>query len=374
EGPGGRAAEVGSTARAEEGAPEPVKSRGREDPAAAAKEDGRGGDANDRPREAARSRDDVARAQAAPREPEAGQTPTGADADDMRIARDVPGASLSVPSPVEGDGPVLAVYADAPVTEPAKGLVLLLHACTHSAYKFFARSGRCEECVGLSEEMRIARIALRNGYLPVAVSSADRDTGCWSKGRDAERVRAVLDAQFLRRYRDLSVVAVGASSGGALAAELALGGLADGALVMVMDLTDGTVGRLKDAGGSDGSQAGPVVVRAAPADGGLPRRAGGGDGPRRGRGADRRARALEARPRAKSDVPQGPDGVGLEGRPDGRPGGQDEVAGEVRAGEGQLAAGQGAAQVLGVPRVLQRVGRARPPVLRGEEEDVINMC
>lgn len=250
QGPEGRAADFGSTARTEEGAPEPAESRGREDPAAAAKEDGRGGDANDRPREAARSRYDVAGAQAAPREPEAGQTPTGADADDMRIARDVPGASLSVPSPVEGDGPVLAVYADAPATEPVKGLVLLLHACTHSAYKFFARSGRCEECVGLSEEMRIARIALRNGYLPVAVSSADRDTGCWSKGRDAERVRAALDADFLRRYRDLSVVAVGASSGGALAAELALGGLADGALVMVMDLTDGTVGRLKDAGGS----------------------------------------------------------------------------------------------------------------------------
>ena len=258
----GGVASVRHVREAADGGPEsPRVSGDAKEDAAPPPRDGRDGAEYERLRKAARSQV-VPKAQITPQK-SLGSAAEGAD--DMRVARDIPGAYLVVPSPIEGeeDNPIQVVYADHPVAEPARGLALLLHACTHSAFKFFARSGGCDECVGLSEEMRIARIALRGGYLPVAVSSANRDSGCWSKGRDVERVRAVLDQAFLRRYRDLSVVAIGASSGGAFAVELALDDLAGSALVMVMDLTDGVVGRLKAAGG-----AAPVYYAPMPRDAG----------------------------------------------------------------------------------------------------------
>ena len=131
-----------------------------------------------------------------------------------------------------------------PVTQPVRGLVLLLHDCGGSAFDFFARSEKCEECLGLSEEMRTARVVLKKGYLPLAVSSAGRRTGCWRSGEDdAARFREVLELEDLGGYhiggyRDLSVVAIGAGRGGAFAAELALEELAEFALVIASDLAD----------------------------------------------------------------------------------------------------------------------------------------
>ncbi|EJK67272.1 hypothetical protein THAOC_11725 [Thalassiosira oceanica] len=302
---------------------------------------------------------------------------------DMSVARDIPGEFLIVPKPAKGkedDGPIRVVLGMHHVATPVRGLVLLLHDCGGSAFDFFARGDKCEECLGLSEEMRTARLVLLNGYLPMAVSSADARSGCWSAEDDADRFRKVLALEDLGGYHigayaARSVVAIGAGRGGAFAAELARNELTEFALVIASGLDDGAAeelaGREVQSGRGDLRQdeqerpVRPDVVPAEAGDVGLPRRACGGDERVRRGGAGGQAGDEGSRlAREGPDPRAGPVGVGLEGRPDPRDGERDALARQVSAGGGEVAAGQGPEPVLGVPGVLQRGGGAGAPVLR----------
>jgi len=92
--------------------------------------------------------------------------------------------------------------------------------------------------------MRIARVVLDQGYMPVAVTSSDTKSGCWSLGTDLIRIQKVLECQLLKHYQ--KIYAIGASSGGRFAAQLLVNGLVQGALVMVSSLNDELVTKLKD--------------------------------------------------------------------------------------------------------------------------------
>ena len=160
---------------------------------------------------------------------------------------------------------VTAVYAiPSDSSEPLRrnrirGIVVLLHACTHNALKFFAPSSTCPDCIGLSEEMRLARIVLERGYVAVAVT-ATSEGGCWGGGSDeVEGIRTVLGG-FRGHWKQLHnnnnninphessssildmmdnppiVYAIGASSGGFMAAKLVAEGVAESAAVMVFGM------------------------------------------------------------------------------------------------------------------------------------------
>jgi len=183
--------------------------------------------------------------------------------DDDNIAKEIPGIELSIPpSAPDDDSPIQVVYAnekllistdDNTISNPAraKGLVLLLHACSHSALKFFSPSPECPNCAGLSEELRIVRLVLERGYVPVAVSSLDRKNGCWGGTRDVRRIEDVLKHDVFRKYQTGNgngggrIYGMGASSGGAFVADLATRGIVEGALVMVMQLSDNIVNKIR---------------------------------------------------------------------------------------------------------------------------------
>lgn len=143
--------------------------------------------------------------------------------------------------------PIEMVYSTLTTSSPMpRGIVHLLHACTHNALKFFSPSQTgCPQCVGLSEELRIVRLVQERHYIPVAVTCVDAKSGCWSD-RDIPRLRqAIRSIQgeigsvfelSLEKVRRLPVIAIGASSGGYMAAKLAAMDVADAALVMVMGL------------------------------------------------------------------------------------------------------------------------------------------
>ncbi len=131
-----------------------------------------------------------------------------------------------------------------------QGIVFLLHACTHNALKFFSPNSECPDCIGLAEELRIARLVKEYGYFPVAVTSVDSNSGCWSD-QDIPRLRHVLHViQEEHGSPDSSVrlptIAIGASSGGYMAAKIAAEGLVQAALVMVMGLQQNLQNKLLD--------------------------------------------------------------------------------------------------------------------------------
>ena len=166
--------------------------------------------------------------------------------DDDRLSKVIPGIELQIPSPMPNEDPIQVVYTTQ--KEDTKGLILLLHACSHSAYKFFSPSpSTCPNCVGLSEELRIVRLVIQQGYTPVAISSANRKRGCWLLARDLPRVKAVLEHELFHKYQkdQYHIIAIGASSGGAIAAELATRNVVEAALVMVMQLPSDVVSKLQ---------------------------------------------------------------------------------------------------------------------------------
>ena len=152
-----------------------------------------------------------------------------------------------IPQADSGAPPVFGTYARLvsnttevvyalPATKPLRGIALLLHACTHNALKFFSPSPTCEQCVGLSEELRISRILLNKGYAILAVTSQNRQSGCWTNP-DMSKIRTALEEfQALIPEKVSSVIAIGASSGGGFATEVAANGNSKAALVMVMSL------------------------------------------------------------------------------------------------------------------------------------------
>ncbi|CAJ1947279.1 unnamed protein product [Cylindrotheca closterium] len=198
------------------------------------------------------------------------------DAVDDRIAREIPGLEISIPMPPDGGQSDLQVVIPANLQSyfssnisiddsKAKGMVLLLHACTHSATKFFSPSlATCPNCVGLSEEMRIVRLVLEKGYIPVALSCVDRKSGCWNPTKDTKRIEYLLKwlreepssneplspRKFLSTALSSSpssqTFVMGASSGGAMAAQLVAHGVIDKGVVMVMGLGPKVVTQLQE--------------------------------------------------------------------------------------------------------------------------------
>jgi len=178
----------------------------------------------------------------------------------------IPGIEMHIPSPMHNEDPIHFVYpatsttfalaaratledgrTTTTTTPTKKGLVLLLHACTHSALKFFSPSpSTCPNCVGLSEELRIVRLLLEHGYDVVAITSANRSSGCWSIEHDLHRITAVLQHDLLRSYTiNDTIYAIGASSGGKMASELAVRDVVRGAVVMVASMSENVVKRLR---------------------------------------------------------------------------------------------------------------------------------
>ena len=131
--------------------------------------------------------------------------------------------------PLRGGGAVELVWQQP--ARPARGVLLLLHGCSHSATDWWPRGSACDRCMGLPEEQKIVRAALVRGYVAVAVSSEDRaKSRCWRIGLpaitgqrsgDLGRVAEAVGS-LLRRLggADLPLFVLGASSGGAMALAL----------------------------------------------------------------------------------------------------------------------------------------------------------
>ena len=93
-----------------------------------------------------------------------------------------------------------------------KGLVILLHGCSHDGSDWFT----------LPEERRIVRLLLASGYSAISFTSANRDSGCWdtrwsADNVDVQRVIAALQSFITAHYDDGShppLFIMGASSGG----------------------------------------------------------------------------------------------------------------------------------------------------------------
>ena len=103
-------------------------------------------------------------------------------------------------------------------SEAEKGLVLLLHGCTHDGSDWFT----------LPEERRIVRLLLASGYSAISFTSVDRDSGCWDNrwsadNVDVQRVIAALQVFIAAHYTDGNhppLFIMGASSGGTFASIL----------------------------------------------------------------------------------------------------------------------------------------------------------
>jgi predicted alpha/beta-hydrolase family hydrolase len=96
-----------------------------------------------------------------------------------------------------------------------KGLLFLAHGCHHSAGDFWPKSPLCPKCLGLPEEIRIRKAAMRRGYAVVAISSTDRENRCWRGEEDVARVaHALTSLQNQTRLKGLPLYGLGASSGG----------------------------------------------------------------------------------------------------------------------------------------------------------------
>ena len=115
----------------------------------------------------------------------------------------------------------------------ARGIVLILHACTHSARDFWKRAPECPRCTGLAEEVALRRAIVAAGYGVVAFSSANRQSGCWAGRAEIPAAQKALAAARKRMPSARRVIALGVSSGGAMAAELAAAGLVDGVILGV---------------------------------------------------------------------------------------------------------------------------------------------
>ncbi|WIA33969.1 hypothetical protein OEZ86_007064 [Tetradesmus obliquus] len=149
------------------------------------------------------------------------QACTGSGAGGVCLARASPAEVAGKQEEIEGTQVVWALPA-APV--PPKGLLLAFHGCGHAATDWFPRSDSCKDCIGLPEEVAIARAALGRGYAVVALSSRDRSfSRCWAvphhrdaPSADIHSVSAVLAALLPREgLGGLPLYALGASSGGA---------------------------------------------------------------------------------------------------------------------------------------------------------------
>jgi len=102
-----------------------------------------------------------------------------------------------------------------------RAVVVLLHGCAHQATDWWPRE-HCGHCLGLPEEVTIVRTVLRRGFAGMAVTSADRMSGCWTK-YDIPRVEAAVAHMYREEglSEDVPLYAFGASSGGAFVGHIA---------------------------------------------------------------------------------------------------------------------------------------------------------
>lgn len=99
-----------------------------------------------------------------------------------------------------------------------KAVILLAHGCSHSATDWWPKSPTCEKCIGLPVETSITSQALDRGWLPVAVSSSNRQHKCWmphDKGHAFGVVKHIIEHVLsIKDVGSIPVYALGASSGG----------------------------------------------------------------------------------------------------------------------------------------------------------------
>jgi dienelactone hydrolase len=157
-----------------------------------------------------------------------------------------------------------AVYA-LPNERTPKGIVLLLHACTHNALKFFSPSPACPSCLGLAEELRVSRLVLSRGYAALAVTCKDKASGCWSNADLPRLDTALVKFRELLFHTSPRLIAIGASSGGHMAANMVAEEKAEAALVMVMSLRPALQKRLP-------SSSAPLYLAPMPRDQGTTQR------------------------------------------------------------------------------------------------------
>lgn len=92
------------------------------------------------------------------------------------------------------------------------GIIVLVHGCNHRATDFWKKSSKCPSCIGLPEEIRIARDFAAAGYITFAISSKDR---CWNANVDSIRIETILRSiQHKIINNRLPFYCFGASSGG----------------------------------------------------------------------------------------------------------------------------------------------------------------
>ena len=112
------------------------------------------------------------------------------------------------------DDDIEVVY-QAPASTP-RGVLLILHGCSHRATDAWPKSEKCPECTGLPIETRVVAAALTRNWAVAAVTSHNRRSGCWSQ-RDIDRIAKAT--AYVRRVTNAgaATVSLGASSGGSIA-------------------------------------------------------------------------------------------------------------------------------------------------------------
>lgn len=123
-----------------------------------------------------------------------------------------------------------------------EGVLLVFHGCSHSATDWWDQQGSCPQCIGLPEEKRIVATAVARRYVVVAFSSQDRRSRrCWDVvpppriTADMQKTKNTVVAIVKREgWEKLPLFALGASSGGALAALIPFHLKLQGSCVQIM--------------------------------------------------------------------------------------------------------------------------------------------
>ena len=70
-----------------------------------------------------------------------------------------------------------------PPAERPVGTVVFFHGCARLSTSFFPfHPTACPECIGLPEELALAKQALRRGYAVLALTAKNERSQCWSSG------------------------------------------------------------------------------------------------------------------------------------------------------------------------------------------------
>ena len=121
-------------------------------------------------------------------------------------------------------GGVSFVWQEPPGTTKPRGLLFLLHGCSHSATDFWPAGEHCEDCIGLPVEKTIVARALSQGLAVVAMSSTNREHKCWQPVEDMPgAVQVIHDMRLLMKVpKTAPNYLFGVSSGGFFAGFLGI--------------------------------------------------------------------------------------------------------------------------------------------------------